>query len=73
METIIYSAKWCNGCKRLKSYLDSKNIEYTVKDIEDDGNKEELNALGYSSIPVLVKNDIILVGFDKNKLDEIFS
>lgn len=57
----------------MKAYLDSKNISYTVKDIEDEKNKEELNALGYSSIPVLVKENIILVGFDKTKLDEIFS
>lgn len=31
---IVYSAEWCSGCKSLKQYLESKNVEFTEIDID---------------------------------------
>ena len=31
----VYGANWCSDCKRSKRLLDSKNIEYTWIDIDN--------------------------------------
>ena len=31
----VYGADWCSDCKRSKRLLDSKNIEYTWVDVEN--------------------------------------
>jgi glutaredoxin len=35
-DVIVYSTTWCGYCKRLKSYLTSKNVRFIEKDVEKD-------------------------------------
>ena len=72
-EPIIYSTNWCGYCKMAKSYLESKNIPYTEKNIEEDKaaydelmGKIEGNFMG---VPVIDLKGEIILGFDRPKID----
>lgn len=67
----IYSATWCAFCHAAKDYLDSKGVEYTVLDIEEDPNNARavVEKSGQMGIPVLEINNQIIVGFDRPKID----
>jgi len=61
----VYGADWCSDCKRSKRLLDSKNIEYTWVDV--DNNEPALQTVkslnqGKRIIPTIVfQNGDILV------------
>ena len=61
----VYGADWCSDCKRSKRLLDSKNIEYTWVDV--DNNEAALQTVkslnqGKRIIPTIVfPNGEILV------------
>ena len=61
----VYGADWCSDCKRSKRLLDSKNIEYTWVDV--DNNETALQTVkslnqGKRIIPTIVfPNGDILV------------
>ena len=61
----VYGADWCSDCKRSKRLLDSKNIEYTWVDV--DNNEPALQTVkslnqGKRIIPTIVfPNGDILV------------
>ena len=79
MTFIIYSTTTCPFCKMLKDYLSEKNIAYTEKLVDqDDAAKEEMMAAsgGFLAVPfsIITKDDgsrANVIGFDKNKLNEI--
>lgn len=68
----VYSTEWCPPCKKLKKYLDKLGVDYEVITVAD--SKEErdevLEVSGQRSIPVLKVNDKIVVGFEKDQIDE---
>lgn len=69
----IYTASWCGFCRSEKQYFDSKNIEYTEKDIEKDleAQKELLEKIGgnFRGVPVTDINGEIILGFDRPRID----
>lgn len=72
MSTItVYSADWCGYCRMVKNYFDSKDIEYTEKNVEHDANfaKEAVEKSGQMGIPVVDMDGTIIVGFDKATID----
>jgi glutaredoxin len=56
-----------------KEYLKSKGIEY--QDIDVSGDKESLREMvmlsGQMGVPVIVIEDQVIIGFDKNKIDSL--
>lgn len=68
----IYSTPWCAFCKTEKQWLDSLNVPYVSKDIEEDPNaKEELLAKmngQFQGVPTTDINGELIVGFDRPKL-----
>lgn len=57
----LYGADWCIPCKKLKEWLDKKNIPYKYVDVETlDGGQEELDRNNISSIPTLVVGNVRL-------------
>ena len=65
----VYGADWCSDCKRSKRLLDSKNIEYTWVDV--DNNEAALQTVkslnqGKRIIPTIVfpNGDILVVPTD---------
>lgn len=70
---IIYSTNWCGYCKMTKQYLDSKNVEYVEKNIEEDeaAKAELLEKINgeFRGVPVIDIGGTIILGFDRPKID----
>jgi glutaredoxin-like YruB-family protein len=66
----IYSTPTCHFCQLAKEFLTEKNIPYTNYDVSMDAAKrqEMIQMTGQLGVPVIVINDSIMVGFDREKL-----
>ncbi len=77
MKITIYSTEFCGYCKLLKQYLDEKKIQYQEVDVSTDKRAQEemVKKSGQMGVPVTIiekdGKEEVLVGFDKNKIDEI--
>lgn len=71
MEVKIFSTPTCPYCKKAKAYLDEKGIKYQNVDIsENPGAVEEMVSLsGQMGVPVIIIDDNVIVGFDREALD----
>ncbi|WNO11228.1 glutaredoxin family protein [Teredinibacter sp. KSP-S5-2] len=68
-QLIIYTVKWCNYCKNLKSFLDNKNIPYLEKDIETSPSaKHEFNQLNGQGTPLILIGNTLIRGFNQEEL-----
>jgi len=71
----VYSTQTCPWCHRLKEYLDEKRIEYEDIDVSED--QEAANAMveksGHTGVPQIEINGKMIVGFDKESIDEELS
>lgn len=67
----IYSTPFCPYCVTLKDYLKSKKIEFSDIDVsEDEAAREEMvNLSGQIGVPVVDIDGKIIVGFDKQEID----
>lgn len=74
---IIYSTQSCAFCRTLKQYLESKNVDFVVKDIEEstDAETELLEKVGgvFQGVPTTDMAGEIVVGFDRKKIDAIIA
>lgn len=69
-DVTIYTTDTCPYCIKAKKYLSEKGIEYNEKNVHKDFQaKQELLAMGYRTVPVIVINKREIVGFDKQKID----
>ena len=70
---IIYSTPTCVYCNTLKEYLKSKSIEF--KEIDVSQNEKELEKMvsisGQMGVPVVDIDGNIVIGFDKEKVNEL--
>jgi glutaredoxin-like YruB-family protein len=68
----IYSTSGCPWCQKTKAYLDSKGVAYEDINVDEnlEGRKEFLALTRSGSLPTLDINGNIVVGFDREKLDE---
>jgi len=73
MKIKIYTLSWCPHCNALKEYLNKKNLEYENIDVEENEDKanEIIEKTGQSGFPVVCIDEEILIGFDKNKIEEL--
>ncbi len=69
----MYGACWCSYCVALKKKLDSRGIEYTYKDVDLPGIREEMNALtnDNQTIPVLFKEEKYKINPNEEDLKEL--
>lgn len=68
----IYSTPTCAYCKMAKEYLTEKNIPFTDVDVSTDQAKQQemIGKSGQYGVPVIDVDGKIIVGFDKDKLNE---
>ncbi len=68
----VYSTPMCTYCVILKNYLKEKNIDFEEVDVSQDEEmqKKMIEKSGQMSVPVTEINGDIIVGFDKEKIDE---
>jgi len=74
-KVVIYSTPTCPYCHRVKEYLSRKGIPYTDIDVAQDREKakEMIQKSGQMSVPVIIIDGEIVVGFNQAKLDELLS
>ncbi len=72
MTVTVYSTKTCPWCIKVKEYLDSLNVAYQSIDVGADREAamEMVQKTGQRGVPVILVAEKIIVGFDKNALDE---
>lgn len=71
-EIVIYTSSTCTYCSAVKEYLTEKNTPFQVKNISE--NKEyrkELMKLGYMTVPVILVDNEVVVGSDRDKLESL--
>ena len=68
----IYTTPTCAYCKMAKEYFKSKNIEYDEFNVaEDEAKRQEMiEKTGSLAVPVIVANNTVIVGFNKDKINE---
>ena len=71
----IYSTPTCPYCRRAKAYLDGKGITYENIDVSANpkAGEEIVNLSGQMGVPVIVVDDNVVVGFDRDKLDHLLN
>jgi len=71
MNVTVYSTPTCPWCKKAKEYLKEKKISFT--DVNVAGNQasaqEMIKKSGQMGVPVIEIDGKIIVGFDKEALD----
>lgn len=67
----IFTSDTCPHCVTAKNYLKQNNIEFEEKNINSEENRKELVSMGLRSVPVLIIDDEVVVGFDQNKIDSL--
>lgn len=77
-DVIVYKTDWCGVCKQLTAYLDRKGVKYVAKDIEKDSaaagelrEKADKNHIKTGSVPIIDVRGELLVGFDRNRLEQL--
>lgn len=69
----IYSTPTCVYCETLKEYLKSKGISFESIDVSVDqkGLDEMIMKSGQMGVPVIDIDGTIIVGFDKEKINNL--
>ncbi|WP_127585442.1 glutaredoxin family protein [Paenibacillus koleovorans] len=68
-QAIVYSAKGCQDCEKVKQYLSEQGVAFEVKDVMADVQaREEVEKLGFLGIPVTVIGDQAVKGFQPGEL-----
>jgi glutaredoxin len=69
---IVYSSPLCAPCERLKEYLRSRGVEFTVVDVMiDEAAAELLESRNIRSTPVLSVDGELVVGFQREPIDKL--
>jgi glutaredoxin 3 len=59
-------------CARVKEFLSQRGVEFVDRDIvEDEEALAELEELGYMTTPVTVIDEEVIVGFDRERLEQL--
>ena len=71
----IYSTPTCVYCASLMEYLTKNNIQYQEIDVSE--NEKELEKMvaisGQMGVPVIDINGDVVIGFDKERIDELLN
>ena len=68
----IYTSNTCSYCHAAKNYFNENNISFVEHNIsEDTVAKRNLMKLGYMSVPIILIDGKEVLGFDKDKVNEL--
>ena len=72
---IVYSMPGCGPCKGLVKYLEEHNIKFSKIDISKNkaAKKEMAKKSGQLGVPVLDYNGTIIVGFQRDKVEQLIT
>lgn len=74
-EITVYSTPTCPYCQQVKDYLRQKGVEFKDYNVATDLEARNLmvQKSGQLGVPVIDVNGNIVVGFNRNRLDELLS
>jgi len=59
-------------CGKVKEFLSQNKIDFVERDVTvDETAVADLQKLGYMTTPVIVADDEVVVGFDRDKLEKV--
>jgi len=68
----IYTSSTCSHCSAAKEYFKEREYSYEERNVSTDPSaKKELMKMGYMGVPIIMVDDEVIEGFNKNKLDEL--
>lgn len=68
-QVIVYSSTTCTYCSQLKKYLNEQNIPFEDRNIDhNEVYRDELEAMGMSSIPVTVIGETKILGLNPTRI-----
>lgn len=69
----IYTTPTCPYCWALKNFLKERDIQFEEIDVSKDEKAamEMIEKTGQSGVPVLEINDEIVIGFDRERIEEL--
>lgn len=72
-KVIVFSTLTCSWCTMVKNYLKDKKIDFENKDVSFDQKAadEMIKKSGQMGVPQLWINGDLVVGFDKEKINEL--
>lgn len=72
MKAIVYTSTTCTYCKQVKAFLDSQNIAYEERNIdENQAYFDELSKMGMMSVPVTVIGSKQVLGFNPARIQKL--
>lgn len=71
LSVVVFTTPTCSWCRKVKSYLKSKQIRYKEVDVSRDARamKDMVKKSGQMGVPQIWVNNKPIVGFDKVKID----
>jgi glutaredoxin 3 len=71
----VYSTPTCHFCHMAKDYFKEKKIKFEDIDVSQDQEKamEMIKKSGQMGVPVIEINGQIIIGFDKEKIEELIN
>lgn len=71
MSVTIYSGNRCKYCTMAKDYFKQIGVDFIEHNVqEDEDAMQVLVDKNIMSVPFIMIDDVELIGFDKNKIDE---
>jgi len=65
MSSVLIGAEWCNPCKRVKSFLDNRGIDYVYVDVDTEEGMGLAKDWSIRTVPSMEVDGNIIVGEDK--------
>lgn len=69
----IYTSNTCPHCQSAKDYMTTRGFKFEERNVENKDFRKELINMGYRGVPIIVIDEVEIVGFDKEKINQILS
>lgn len=71
-KVVVFTSTTCPHCVTAKEYLKERGIEFDERNVQTDpGARQELIKRKIMGVPAIFVDEEVIVGFDKNRLDEL--
>ena len=71
-EVVVFTSNTCPHCITVKEYLSEKGVEFVEKNVQTDTSaRKELMQKGIMAVPVVEIDGETIVGFDRDKMEEL--
>lgn len=71
-KVVVFTSNTWPHCHTAKEYLSENNIEFEEKNVQTDPEaRKELVKRKIMGVPAIFIDDEVIVGFDKDKIDEL--